>query len=170
MSADRALPALQIEGTAGSQAEAFGLWGRAFRPFFLALSIYAVLAIPWWTVVWLGLLPAPSWLIPMWWHGHEMLFGFVAAAIAGFLLTASPVWTGGPALTGRLLAALVALWVLGRVAFAATGVLPAWLVAAVDLAFLPAVAIAVVRTLWGRARFATTPSSASLWRWPPPMP
>jgi uncharacterized protein involved in response to NO len=85
----------------------------------------------------------------MWWHGHEMVFGVVAAAIAGFLLTASPVWTGGPALTGRLLAALVALWVLGRVALAAAGVLPAWLVATVDLAFLPAVAIAVVRTLWG---------------------
>jgi uncharacterized protein involved in response to NO len=141
--------ALQIEGSAASRAEPFGLWGRAFRPFFLALAIYGMLAIPWWTLVWLGLLPAPSWLIPMWWHGHEMMFGFVAAAIAGFLLTASPVWAGGPALTGRPLAALVALWVLGRAAFAAAGALPAWLVAVVDLAFLPAVAIAVVRTLWG---------------------
>jgi uncharacterized protein involved in response to NO len=140
---------LQIEGAAGSETEPFGLWGRAFRPFFLGLAIHGVLAIPWWTLVWLGLLPAPSWLIPMWWHGHEMLFGFVAAAIAGFLLTASPVWTGGPALTGRPLAALVALWGLGRVTLAAAGVLPAWVVAAVDLAFLPAVAIAVVRTLWG---------------------
>lgn len=149
MSADRALPTLMIEGTIGSPAAPFGLWGRAFRPFFLALAIYAVLGIPWWTLAWLGLLPAPSWLVPMWWHGHEMLFGFVAAAIAGFLLTASPVWTGGPALAGRPLAALVALWILGRVAFAAAGVLPAWLVAAVDLVFLPAVAIAVVRTLWG---------------------
>jgi len=149
VSADRALPTLQIEGTAGPQVEPLGLWGRAFRPFFLALSIYGVLGVPWWTLVWLGVLPAPSWLVPMWWHGHEMMFGFVAAAIAGFLLTASPVWTGGPALTGRLLAALVALWVLGRVALAAAGALPAWLVAAVDLAFLPSVAIAVVRTLWG---------------------
>jgi uncharacterized protein involved in response to NO len=143
------LPTLRIEGSPAPEAEPFGLWGRAFRPFFLGLAIYGVLAIPWWTLVWLGLLPAPSWLIPMWWHGHEMMFGFVAAAIAGFLLTASPVWTGGPALTGRLLAALVAVWVLGRVALAAAGILPAWLVAAVDLAFLPAVAIAVVRTLSG---------------------
>jgi uncharacterized protein involved in response to NO len=78
-----------------------------------------------------------------------MVFGFVAATIAGFLLTASPVWTGGPALTGRALAGLFALWALGRAAMASAGLLPASLVAATDVAFLPAVAIAVVRTLWG---------------------
>lgn len=136
---------------AGGQAERepFGLWGRAFRPFFLGLAIYAALAVPWWVLVWLGTLPAPGWLIPMWWHGHEMMFGFVAAAIAGFLLTASPVWTGGPALTGAPLAALVALWAAGRLALAGGGWLPAGWVAAIDLAFLPAVALAVLRTLWG---------------------
>lgn len=149
MSADRALPTLRIDASPASGAAPFGLWGRAFRPFFLALALYGALAIPWWVLVWLGVLPAPIWLVPMWWHGHEMVFGFVAAAIAGFLLTASPVWTGGPALTGRPLAGLVLLWVLGRVAFAAAGVLPAWLVALLDVAFLPAVALAVVRTLWG---------------------
>ena len=132
-----------------SEPEPFGLWGRAFRPFFLGLSIYGALAIPWWVLVWSGRMPAPGWLIPMWWHGHEMVFGFVAATIAGFLLTASPVWSGGPALQGRALAALVALWALGRVAVAAAGILPGWLVAAADVAFLPVVAIAVVRTLWG---------------------
>jgi uncharacterized protein involved in response to NO len=78
-----------------------------------------------------------------------MMFGFVAAAIAGFLLTASPVWSGGPALRGRPLAALVALWLAGRVAFAAAALLPPGVVAAIDVAFLPAVAIVVVRTLWG---------------------
>lgn len=149
MSRDRALPTLSIDVDDSSGGEPFGLWGRAFRPFFLGLALYGTLAVPWWTLAWVGALPTPGWLIPMWWHGHEMMFGFVAAAIAGFLLTASPVWTGGPALTGRPLAALVALWVGGRIALAAAGVLPAWLVAAVDLAFLPAVALAVVRTLWG---------------------
>jgi uncharacterized protein involved in response to NO len=145
--------ALGIDAAREPAAEPFGLWGRSFRPFFLGLAIHGALAIPWWTLVWLGALPSPGWLIPMWWHGHEMMFGFVAAAIAGFLLTASPVWTGGPALTGRPLAALVALWVLGRAAFAAAGILPAWLVTAVDVAFLPAVAIAVVRTLWGSGQY-----------------
>jgi uncharacterized protein involved in response to NO len=130
-------------------AEPSGLWGRAFRPFFLAAGIHAALVVPWWALVWIGALPMPGWLIPMWWHGHEMMFGFVAAAIAGFLLTASPVWTGGPALTGAPLFALFALWVGGRVALASAGALPAWLVAGVDLAFLPAVALAMGRTLWG---------------------
>jgi uncharacterized protein involved in response to NO len=78
-----------------------------------------------------------------------MVFGVVAAAIAGFLLTASPVWTGGRALTGTPLAALFALWVGGRLAFIGADAISLWLVAAIDVAFLPAVALAVVRTLWG---------------------
>jgi uncharacterized protein involved in response to NO len=123
--------------------------GRAFRPFFLGLAIYASLAVPLWTGIWLGAVPSPDWLPLMWWHGHEMVFGFVSAAIAGFLLTAPPVWTGGPALSGGPLAALFALWIAGRVALAAAGILPPWLVALIDVAFLPAVALAVVRTLWG---------------------
>jgi uncharacterized protein involved in response to NO len=143
------MPLLTVAESSASGAEPSGLWGRAFRPFFLLLAIHAVLIVPWWTAVWMGALPAPRWLAPAWWHAHEMIFGFVAAAIAGFLLTASPVWTGGPALTGRPLAALAILWVLGRAAFAAAGVLPPALVAAVDLAFLPAVALAVLRTLRG---------------------
>jgi len=125
------------------------LWGRAFRPFFLGLALQGALVVPFWACVWLAAVPAPSWLVPIWWHGHEMVFGFIAAAIAGFLLTASPVWSGGPALVGRPLAALFALWVLGRIAFVSAGLLPAGVVALVDVAFLPLVAGVVVRTLRG---------------------
>lgn len=107
------------------------------------------MVIPFWTWAWLGAAPAPSWLVPVWWHGHEMIFGFVAAAIAGFLLTASPVWSGGPALVGRPLASLFVLWALGRIAFAAADVVPAGVLALIDVAFLPAVASVVVRTLRG---------------------
>jgi uncharacterized protein involved in response to NO len=77
-----------------------------------------------------------------------MLFGLVAAVIAGFLLTAAPVWAGRPALHGRPLAALFALWALGRLAMLGAGRLPAGLVAAIDVAFLPLVAAVLVRTLW----------------------
>ena len=153
MSLHRSIPTLGSDGFDRSESEPFGLWGRAFRPFFLGLGIYATVAVPWWVLAWVGVVPAPAWLIPMAWHGHEMIFGFASAAIAGFLLTASPVWTGGPALTGTPLAALFALWAFGRVALAAAGVLPAWLVAVVDFAFLPAVAIAVVRTIWGSGQY-----------------
>lgn len=148
MSADLSA-SVPIEITDASSAGPSGLWGRAFRPFFLGLAVYAALAVPLWTAVWLGAIPAPVWLAPAWWHGHEMVFGFVAAAIAGFLLTASPVWTGGPALTGRPLALLFALWGAGRLLMGAAGIVPTWLVAVVDGAFLPAVALAVLRTLWG---------------------
>jgi uncharacterized protein involved in response to NO len=77
-----------------------------------------------------------------------MVFGVAAAAIAGFLLTAAPVWVGRAPLVGRPLAALAALWLAGRVAMLAASTLPAWTVAAIDLAFLPALALALARTLW----------------------
>jgi uncharacterized protein involved in response to NO len=77
-----------------------------------------------------------------------MIFGVATAAIAGFLLTATPVWTGRPAWVGLPLAALVGLWTTGRVAMWAAGMLPAWLVALVDTAFLPALAAVLARTVW----------------------
>ena len=77
-----------------------------------------------------------------------MLFGLVAAAIAGFLLTSTPVWTGRPALCGRPLMTLFAVWTLGRLAMLGAGRLPAGVVAAVDLAFLPLLAAVLARTLW----------------------
>lgn len=138
-----------MESAISSRGPSSALWDRAFRPFFLGLALQGALAIPFWTWVWLGAESAPSWLVPVWWHGHEMIFGFVAAAIAGFLLTASPVWSGGPALVGGPLASLFVLWVLGRIAFAAADVLPAGVLALIDVAFLPAVAGVVVRTLRG---------------------
>jgi uncharacterized protein involved in response to NO len=140
--------------TTGTPAvgSALALWGRGFRPFFLAAALYAALFVPLSTAVWLGAWPAPAWGIPAWWHGHEMLFGVVAAAIAGFLTTAAPVWAGRSAPSGAPLAALLALWAAGRVAMLASGRLPAVLVAALDVAFLPALAIVLAHTLRGRAQ------------------
>lgn len=144
---------IQIESAgesarAGRERSSHSLFARAFRPFFLAAGLYAPLAVAAWLGVWLGSLPAPGWLAPASWHAHEMLFGVVAAAIAGFLLTAAPVWTGRPALRGAPLAALVALFAAGRLAMLAAGTLPKALVAALDLAFLPCVAAVLARTVW----------------------
>lgn len=133
--------------------EVLGLWGRSFRPFFLGLALFGALSVPWWALAWLGTLTAPAWMAPNFWHAHEMIFGFVAAAIAGFLLTASAAWSGRPALSGPPLIALFILWVVGRFAFALANFLPAPLVAAVDFAFLPAVAAAAVWTLWGSGQY-----------------
>ncbi len=114
-----------------------------FRPFFLLAGIAAIVPVV--TVAWLvagGGIPVAGFN-PFAWHAREMLFGFVSAAIAGFLLTAVPGWTGTRAVSGLPLLALVILWTLGR---AANLPLPDPLVtlfAVPALAFFPALAIAI---------------------------
>ncbi|MBK8157924.1 MAG: NnrS family protein [Rhodospirillaceae bacterium] len=116
----------------------FALFGYGFRPFFLFAAFYAAIAVPVWVGIWrgdLGWMPAmPANL----WHGHEMIFGFAVAALAGFMLTAVPNWTGAAAIKGPPLMLLVGVWVAGRIA----AFLP-WpsLFAVVDLAFLPLLAV-----------------------------
>jgi uncharacterized protein involved in response to NO len=109
-----------------------------FRPFFLAAGIYAVLLMALWMLVLQGSFELGAWS-PLVWHGHEMLFGFSVAVIAGFLLTAAQNWTGIRTPSGTPLAALFLLWLAGRLAFLIPGLPPAW-VAVVDLAFLPVLA------------------------------
>lgn len=111
------------------------LWSLAFRPFFLAAGVWAALAL----ALWIGLFttgtPLPSRFDPVTWHIHAMLFGFVLAAIAGFMLTAIPNWTGRRPIRGIALAGLVVLWLVGRVAGPISAFLPLWVAAALDLAF-----------------------------------
>jgi uncharacterized protein involved in response to NO len=90
-----------------------------------------------------GGLALPTAFDPVTWHAHEMLFGFAGSAVAGFLLTAVPNWTGRMALQGRPLAALAALWLAGRVAVAFSAVTGPHAAAALDLAF-PAALLGVV--------------------------
>ena len=90
------------------------LWNLGFRPFYLAASLFAALSVAVWTAQYAGALPA-GYLGGILQHGHEMLFGYVLAVVAGFLLTAVRNWTGQPTPTGAILAALVALWLAGRI-------------------------------------------------------
>ena len=110
-----------------------------FRPFFLAAGVYAVLLMGLWILVLRGNL-ATGHLSPPVWHGHEMLFGFAVAVIAGFLLTAGQNWTGIRTPSGHSLAMLFLLWLAGRLSFLVVG-MPAWLVAIIDLSFLPTLAL-----------------------------
>lgn len=116
---------------------------QGFRPFFLAAGIWAVVAL----AIWIRILSIGGNLTsrfdPLAWHIHEMLFGFAMAAIAGFLLTAIPNWTGRLPVNGLPLAGLTGLWLLGRVACLFSALVPAWLAIAADLAF-PAALVAVV--------------------------
>lgn len=120
--------------------------GLGFRPFFLAAGALAPLAMLGWLAVLYGLLPVPAYYGPLAWHAHVMLFGYTAAVVAGFLLTAVRNWTGLATPTGWPLAGLVAVWLLGQLA--AFVPVPKWLVAGLDLAFLPLLASALGRPLW----------------------
>ena len=119
------------------------LLSYGFRPFFLLAAAWSAGAIG----VWLWLLHTggvlPSRFDGLTWHIHEMLFGFVMAAIAGFLLTAVANWTGRPPVRGITLGVLVAAWTAGRLACWFSAKLPAILVVTVDLA-LPILLVAVV--------------------------
>jgi len=118
-----------------------------FRPFFLLTGAYGAVLIAAWAGLLGNALSLPLGVAATQWHAHEMLFGIVPAAIAGFLLTAMCNWTGAAPLRGNGLLALVSLWVAGRAALWFSGVLPLWLVALVDLAFLPALAVYATRVL-----------------------
>ncbi|HYD29518.1 MAG TPA: NnrS family protein [Azospirillaceae bacterium] len=116
-----------------------------FRPFFLLGGLQALLTVAVWVLAVTGHLGAA--LPPASWHGHEMVFGFAITAVAGFLLTAVPNWTGSVGLSGRGLAALVALWLAGRLAVVPGIGVPEATAAVVDLAFLPALALALASPL-----------------------
>lgn len=114
-----------------------------FRPFFLLAGLQAAMMIPLWLGQFLLGLSLNLPYGPMLWHGHEMVFGFASAAVAGFLLTAVPNWTGSTPLRGKGLAVLIVLWLSARLCFLAGGLLPVWLAAALDLAFLPSLGLAL---------------------------
>ena len=106
-----------------------------FRPFFLLAGLWAAIAVPLWLAALGGHATLPTAFDPVTWHGHEMLFGFAQAAIAGFLLTAVPNWTGRMPIQGWGLGALALLFVAGRVAVAGSAVVGPGAAAVVDLAF-----------------------------------
>ncbi|MBX3664540.1 MAG: NnrS family protein [Burkholderiales bacterium] len=125
----------------------FALWNLGFRPFYLLASLFGVATMLLWIAQLSGLLDTAYLQGPLW-HGHEMLFGYTLAVVAGFLLTAVRAWTGEPTPSGVPLMALAGLWVAGRVLvltpFGA-------LAAAANAAFPAMLALAIAVPLW-RAR------------------
>lgn len=134
------------------------IFAKGFRPFFLLAAAFAGLMVPLWLLALNNVIAAPTYFLPAYWHAHEMVFGFAVAVIAGFLLTAVGNWTQRETATGRLLAMLSLLWIAGRVAMF-VGITPAsqasagqagalpFVLAALDLAFLPALIVTLARPL-----------------------
>ncbi len=120
------------------------VWQLGFRPFYLLAALFAAVSIPLWLASYLGVATA-SLQVSMGWHMHEMVFGFAAAVVVGFLFTAGRNWTGLPTPHGAHLMALAAIWLAGRVAMLAA---PAPVAAVIDLLFLPLCAWPLFQVLW----------------------
>ncbi|MCA0424644.1 MAG: NnrS family protein [Proteobacteria bacterium] len=105
-----------------------------FRPFFFGAGIWASLSMALWIPILSGDMTLPTRFSSIDWHAHEFLFGYLAAVIAGFLLTAVPNWTGRLPIVGWPLGGLFALWLIGRVAITVSAFLPPLVAAAADLA------------------------------------
>ena len=138
------LPLLNAAARQAAEPHGLPLLRLGFRPFYLCAALLAALAIPVWVALFLGQLrwqPAPP---PVLWHAHEMLFGFAAAVIVGFLLTAGKAWTGLGTPRGAALGALVALWLAARLASVAA---PYPVYALLDLLLLPLVAAILLNLL-----------------------
>jgi uncharacterized protein involved in response to NO len=127
------------------QGPAFLFYG--FRPFFFFGASYAALIIAIWLAIYEGEAALPTNFVPRDWHVHEMLFGYVAAVVTGFLLTAVPNWTGRLPLQGIPLLVLVVTWFAGRIAVALSAE-TGWVIAGIiDCAFLVLVVGAVAREI-----------------------
>ncbi len=141
------IPLIQISGTTTSSRVHPVVLAKGFRPFFLLAGLYAALSMLLWLCVLEGRIQAGSYFGGIYWHAHEMIFGFTLAVIGGFLLTAVGNWTNRETVVGPPLAGLAALWLVGRLAVLFAADLPGPLVAVLDLSFLPALTIGCLRPI-----------------------
>lgn len=135
------------------------VFAYGFRPFFLLAGVWAPLGVVLWVAALAGL-PVPDGpLPPLRWHAHEMLAGFVGAAVIGFLLTAVPNWTGRPGFAGGPLVALVGVFLAGRAVLLPGSPLPIGVAAPVALAGLPVALLLILPGLIkaGKARLFGPP-------------
>lgn len=134
----------RAQGMAANPPET-ALAGSGPQAFFLLAALYGALVLVLWVVIF-RLQPVEV-VPPITWHAHEMIYGFAAACVAGLVIALVPSWSGAPPISGTSIIGLTAIWLLGRLAMAGSAVLPGWLVAIVDLAFLPVFAGVVIAPL-----------------------
>ena len=135
---------------------------HGFRPFFLGAGIWAVVSLAIWLGTLAGVTSIPSAFDPLTWHVHEMVFGYAAAVVAGFFLTAIPNWTGRMPLRGGPLGLLFLLWVSGRIAVAFSEVVGTRVSAVIDVAFLVVLLVIVVREILAGRNWRNVPMVMAL--------
>lgn len=133
------------------------LFSYGFRPFFLFGALLAGVMIPLWLAVFAGDVSLSTAFAPLDWHVHEMLFGYVSAVIAGFLLTAVPNWTGRLPIQGVRLGILFSTWFAGRLAVSFSDAIGWRAAMIVDSLFLLLLAAAAMREIvtgrkWGNLK------------------
>lgn len=136
--------------TSAEQIRAYrgpALFSFGFRPFFLFGAVWAVTAMVLWLAMLQGLIALPVRLSPVAWHVHELIYGYLPAIVAGFLLTAVPNWTGRLPVVGLPLAILFLSWLAGRIAMLTSELLGAPLAAAIDLMFLLLLVAVIAREI-----------------------
>jgi len=133
-------------------------FGEGFRVFFWAAGVWAMFSLGFWTL-WLAVhwlhgdfTSLPFAMPPHQWHGHELAFGYGAAALGGFFLTAVPNWTGAKSARHAFIAAVAFIWLAGRLAIWFSASLPPLTVAVIDLAFLPVLAAKIATQRWLRPK------------------
>jgi len=119
-----------------------------FRPFFLAGALFSMVALLLWGAMLSGYITFQPYGGGLWWHIHEMLFGFGCAIVAGFLLTAIQNWTGIRGVSGLPLFGLFLLWLAGRIVLLLPTLLNDYVIMLIDLSFLPAVAYILGKPLF----------------------
>lgn len=131
---------LNIDGEiVNSKPDDFGppVLRLGFRPFFLVAGIFAIISMAIWTASYSFSVEFNfSGVAPSSWHAHEMIFGYIMAVVAGFLLTAIKNWTGEEVLRGKPLALLLMLWLAARLLLLSGLMIPIEIIAVVDVAFL----------------------------------
>lgn len=129
------------------EAASPAIFRGGFRPFFFSGPAWAVIALSLWLCALSGKLVLPTAIDALAWHRHEMLFGFVGAVIAGFLLTAVPNWTGRLPIAGWPLAGLLGLWMAARLALLFSAFATLYLAAILDVGFFVTLALLAAREI-----------------------
>ncbi len=137
-----ATTAEQLRSYRGPAILSFG-----FRPFFLLGAIWSAAAVAIWLPLLGGSIDLPIAYSPIEWHVHELLYGYLPAIVAGFLLTAVPNWTGRLPVLGRPLLGLLLVWIAGRAAMLVSAKIGAPAAAVIDVLFLPVLASLIGREI-----------------------
>ena len=135
---------------------------QGFRPFFFGAGLWALAAMLLWIGTLQGYFTIPTAFDPVGWHAHEMIFGFVVAVVAGFLLTAIPNWTGRMPLQGFPLGLLFVVWLAGRLAVYSSASIGAAVAAAIDLSFLGLLLGVVLREIVAGRKWGNLPMPIAL--------